>query len=106
MALTARERIAKEVLAWPEVTQKPHRFGGVQFNCRGRELGHLHGDALCDIPLAKLLRDEYVASGMAMPHHIFPDSGWVSVYLNSEQEIGCAIEIMRCKYRELMQESG
>lgn len=102
MALTAGEQIAKKVLSWPEVTEHPHRFGGVQFNCRGKELGHLHGDALCDILLSKAQRDEYVAAGMAMPHHIYPESGWVSVYLKSDTDIHRAVEIMRRKYRDLM----
>ena len=98
----AGERIAGEVLSWPGVTQSPHRFGGVEFRCRGKELGHVHGDRLCDIPLPKALRGELVASGMAEPHHVLPESGWVSIYLESEQDVANAIEILRRKYRRLM----
>jgi hypothetical protein len=29
------------------------------------------------------------------------DSGWVSVYLNTEQHIACAIEIPRSKYDQI-----
>lgn len=102
MSVKAAERIAGEVLSWPEVTQRPHRFGGVEFSCRGKELGHLHGDHLCDIPLPKRLRDEYVACGMAVPHHILPQSGWVSIYLRSDRDVANAIEILRHRYRQLM----
>ena len=97
----AGEKIAREVLSWPGVTQSPHRFGGVEFRCRGKELGHVHGDRLCDIPLPKALRDELVASGMAEPHHVLPESGWVSIYLESEQDVANAIEILRRRYREV-----
>jgi len=99
-------RIAAEVLTWPEVAQQPHRFGGIQFNCRGRELGHLHGDELCDIPLSKALRDEYIASGLAKPHHIFPESGWVTIYLRSDQDVEHALEILRRKYRDTIDPAG
>src|SRR5690554_1031724 len=106
MQVKAGARIAEEVLTWPEVTQSPHRFGGVEFNCRGKELGHLHGDDLCDILLSKPLRDEYIAAGMAMPHHIFPESGWVSIYLKSDRDVANATEILRRKYRNIMKAPG
>jgi len=90
------------VLSWPEVVSLPHRFGGTEFRCRGKEIGHVHGDGLCDIPLPKAVRDEAVAAGKAKPHHIFPESGWVSVYLASERDAGHAIEMMRRKYRLIL----
>jgi len=99
----ARERIASEVLLWPEVTEVPHRFGGVEFRFKGREIGHLHGDSLCDIPLPRAIRDEVVESGKAMPHHIFPESSWVSVYLQTNEDIANAIEIMRRRYDRIVE---
>jgi len=84
------------------MTQEPHRFGGIEFRCRGKEIGHLHGDALCDIPLSKPMRDAFVAAGMAEPHHIHPDSGWVSVWLRSDRDVANAIEILRRKYHDVM----
>jgi len=100
--MQAGKKIAEAVLAWPEVTQAPHRFGGIEFRCRGKEIGPLHGDALCDIPLSKPMRDEFVAAGMAEPHHIHPDSGWVSVRLRSDRDVANAIEILRRKYHDIM----
>ena len=35
-----------------------------------RELGHIHGDRLVDIPFPKPIRDELVNTGQAEPHHI------------------------------------
>jgi len=99
--LNARERIASEVLAWPDVTQASHRFGGVELRFKGREIGHLHGDSLCDIPLPRAIRDEVLESGKAEPHHILPESNWVSIYLESHQDVANAVEILRRKYDDL-----
>ncbi|QYR21314.1 DUF5519 family protein [Paenibacillus sp. sptzw28] len=91
-----------QLLTWPEVTQQPHRFGGIEFRFRGKEIGHLHGDHLVDLTLPKSLRDELVISGRAQPHHMYPDSGWVSVYLTSNEDVTRAIEILRLKYEHLV----
>jgi hypothetical protein len=47
---TIIENIKKEILSWPCVTSKPHRFGGLEFRINERELGHVHGDRLADLP--------------------------------------------------------
>jgi hypothetical protein len=44
------ERIEKEILSWPYVTAEPHRFGGLEFRFNKRELGHLHGERVADLP--------------------------------------------------------
>ena len=47
--------IEQEVASWPGVTAAPHRFGGVEFRVGRRELGHLHGNRLADLPLPVLV---------------------------------------------------
>jgi hypothetical protein len=42
--------IERERRSWPGVTVAPHRFGGIAFRIGRRELGHLHGDRLADLP--------------------------------------------------------
>ena len=49
---TIRERIKKELLSWPCVTAEPHRFGGIEFRLNRREMGHIHGDRVADLPLS------------------------------------------------------
>ncbi|MEW9701237.1 luciferase family protein [Paenibacillus sp. SI8] len=98
--LTAK--LIDQLLTWPEVIQQPHRFGGIEFQFRGKEIGHLHGDYLVDLLLPKAVRDQLVASGRAEPHHMFPDSGWVSVYLKSNEDVHRAIELLRLKYEDLV----
>ena len=44
------ERISRELLSWANVASEPHRFGDTEFRINKRELGHLHGDRLADLP--------------------------------------------------------
>jgi Luciferase len=48
--MTVRDQIRAEVLSWLGVTEGDHRFGGVEFRLGKREIGHLHGDHLADLP--------------------------------------------------------
>jgi hypothetical protein len=91
----AKEKISAAVSAWGEITLAPHRFGGTAFMLGKRELGHIHGDRLVDIPFPKPVRDQLVSSGQAEPHHILPNSGWISFFLRTEADIDHAIELMR-----------
>jgi len=94
----AGQEILNAVASWAEVAHGPHRFGGVAFRVGHREVGHVHGDGLVDIPFPKTVRNELVRSGAAEPHHILPQSGWVSVYLRNASDIGRAIQLLRQSY--------
>lgn len=96
--MTIDGQIGREVLSWPGVTAAPHRFGGVEFRLGKRELGHLHGDYLADLPFPVRVREELVAGGRALPHHILPQSGWVSYPIRDEQAIPGAIALFRLAY--------
>jgi hypothetical protein len=63
-----------------------------------REIGHIHGDSLVDIPLPKKVRNELVTAGRAEPHHILLDSGWVSVHLRQASDVDRAIELLRFSF--------
>ncbi len=91
----ARQKIHETALSWPGVTAHPHRFGGTEFRLAKRELGHIHGDHLVDIPFPRKLRDDIIAAGRAEPHHILPNSGWISFYLNEPDDIERAIALLR-----------
>ncbi len=92
------QEIEKAVLSWPGVTVKIHRFGGTEFNLFRREIGHLHGNGVLDIPFTKAIRDEVVSSNQAQPHHIFPLSGWISYYIRSKDDVQDAIALLRRNY--------
>jgi hypothetical protein len=76
--MTFCDRIAAEVSSWDGVTVHPHRFGGVEFRLGRRVFGHVHRNGLVDLPFPVRVRERLVAEGAAEPHHILPDSGWVS----------------------------
>ena len=75
---TITEQIRNAVLTWEGVTAEPHRFGGIEFRANHREIGHLHGSSQADLPFPVRVRQELVASGRASPHHILPETGWVT----------------------------
>ena len=91
----ALQKIHEAVSGWPGVTARPHRFGGTEYRLGRREIGHVHGDHLVDIPFPKKVRDEIVAAGRARPHHILRDSGWISFYLNDAVDVEKAIGLLR-----------
>lgn len=91
----ASDRIRTAVAAWPGMSEAPHRFGGVEFRLGTREIGHLHGDRLLDVPFPKRVRNELVEAGLARPHHVLPDSGWVSFLIEDEADVDAAIALLR-----------
>ena len=97
--MSAHEIIRTEVLSWPGVTEEPHRFGGMEFRLGKRELGHLHGDYLADLPFPVRVREELVREGKAMPHHILPQSGWVSYPIRDAGAIPGALDLFRLAYQ-------
>ena len=74
-----------------------HRFGGIKFRLGRRELGHLHG-TIADLPFPRRVRDELVAEGRARPHHVLPQSGWVTVSMRTKSEISNVIALFRRNY--------
>ncbi len=94
----AHDTIRNEVLGWEGVTEAPHRFGGTEFRFGKRELGHLHGDYLADLPFPVKVREELVRDGNAMPHHILPQSGWVSYPIRDADAVPGAIALFRLAY--------
>ena len=98
MSIHCADDIRREVLSWPGVTEQPHRFGGVQLNLGKREIGHLHGDTLADLPFPVRVREELVAAGKARSHHVLPDTGWVSLPLSGAESFIGALELFRLSY--------
>lgn len=92
------QQIIREVSAWPGVTIAPHRFGGTEFRVGRRELGHLHGSRLADLPFPVRVREQLVTSGRAEPHHVLPQSGWVSYHIRDARDVAHVVELFRMNY--------
>ena len=102
----ASKQIIDTLLTWQGIETHPHRFGGTEFRIGKREVGHIHGDSLVDIPFPKKIRDEIVAAKEAEPHHILPETGWVSFYLHKDGDIEKVINLLRRSYEIALKQRG
>ncbi len=93
--------IADEVTSWEGVTSHPHRFGGVEFRLGKRELGHLHGDRLADLPYPKRIAGMLIETGRAEPHQ-FARGGWVSKPIRGQEDINEVVELFRLSYEQAL----
>jgi hypothetical protein len=91
-------RVQSEVGAWPGVTVERHGPGMIFFYVGRRELGHLHGNQLADLPFPVRIREKLVAEGKASLHYLHPKTGWLSYYIRSEADAGPIIELFRLNY--------
>lgn len=91
-------RIAHDVTSWEGVAARPHRFGGTVFVLGGRELGHLHGSRWADIRFHRGVGEMLVETGRAQPHHVLPETGWVSHQIRNDDDVSEVIELFRLAY--------
>src|ERR1700755_1425243 len=96
--MTTGEQITEAVQSWPGVESAPHRFGGIEFKVGRRELGHLHGDRIADLPFPRTVRDELIAAVRARAHTVLPDAGGIPVSIASPDEAEQAVELFRMAY--------
>src|SRR2546426_8707714 len=61
-------------------------------------MGHVHAARLADLPMPRRLHDELIASGRAQPHHILPETGWISVWIDGPRDVSGVIELFRMQY--------
>jgi hypothetical protein len=93
---SAGDRILAEVGSWEGVTTGPGRFGSTRFLVGRRELGHLHGESLLDLPLPPARKRELLEEGRVEQHRYTPArSGWVSLRINGAADVATAIELLR-----------
>ena len=94
------DKVRDAVAAWDGVTVHDHRFGGVEFRIGRRELGHLH-KTIADLPFPRSVRDALVAAGRARPHHVMPESGWITVPMRTDADVGNVIDLFRQNYERV-----
>jgi hypothetical protein len=96
------ERITSEVSSWPGVSVERPGHGMVFFHVGRREIGHLHGERLADLPFPVRIREKLVAEGKADLHYLHPKSGWITYYIrrekNIESQAAAIVELFRFNY--------
>ena len=83
----ALEALEVRALRIPGVRPCRHRYGGIGFARDRREFAHLHGNGLLDVRLTRDCAESMVAAGLALPHHLFGPSAWVSFWVRSEADL-------------------
>ncbi len=92
------DAVVNTVSVWAGVTVEPHRFGGREFKLENIEIGHIHTGGLVDIPFTRAIREQLVAEHLAEPHHILPESGWISFYMRTAGDLERALWLLRLSY--------
>lgn len=91
--------LEREVLLWKGTSVELHKYGGTQFNYRGKELGHIHGNGLLDLLFSRKAKAELIKNYGVKEHHIFKDSGWISFQIKTEADKNLAIELLKMSHR-------
>ena len=86
--------IEKQVLSWSGVSAGKHCLGGIQFNLKGKEIGHIHSNGMLDILFDKNISASLIHEGKAAEHHTFKRSGWISFLIRNENDKRSALELL------------
>lgn len=95
------DKVKQALEGLPGVTVHEHRFGGLEFRVNGKEMGHMHGDEMADLPFPKDVGKKLIAEGKASLHHFIPQSGWISYSIEKPEDVAGAIELFRLQYQRL-----
>ena len=91
--------IESSVAQWPGMRVRVHRLGGIGFFHDGRESSHIHGNGLLDCFVGRQRRDALISEGRALPHHVFPRSGWISFWIEEERDVSAALALIEMAAR-------
>lgn len=89
------DEIEASVLRWEGANTTTHEYGGIQFNIRHKEIGHIHSNGLVDVLLSKTLKSQLLSECRITNHHTFQQSGWVSFYLRTSEDKAYAIRLLK-----------
>lgn len=83
------------------VTISIHKYGGMQFNYRNKELGHVHGNGMVDVLLNRKRKAELIKRGWVQEHHTFKNSGWITIFLKDRNDAKTAITVLRISKKRI-----
>lgn len=89
------------VLTWENTTSVIHKYGGMQFNYCGKEIGHIHSNGLLDMLLSRSVKQSLMQGGRIEDHHSFINTGWISFYMQDADDKEYALKLLRIGYERL-----
>jgi hypothetical protein len=122
------KKIIEEVSKWPSATVRSHLYGGIEILVKGRDVGHIHGDRLVDLPLhSRSKRTKHsmpTISGspyiddhdigkknddensnivrkdklLLPPSHTYKESGWICYYPRTIDDVPILIKKLKLQY--------
>jgi hypothetical protein len=90
-----------EVLTWDGTSASLHKFGGIQFNCKGKEIGHVHSNGILDILFTRRTKQTLLQEGRISNHHVFKNTGWISFYIRKKADNEYAKKLLRMAYLKI-----
>lgn len=87
--------IEAEVLEWEGTAAKIHKYGGLQFNCGRKEIGHIHSNGLLDMLLSRAIKQKLMEEGRIADHHSFKNTGWISFYIRNADDKEYALKLLK-----------
>ncbi len=100
------ESLETWVLELPQVTQAPHKLGGIEFRVHGRGFMHSHCPSLLDVRLSQSDQALVLSEGRAQRHRadVHHNEGWVTFRIVNEKDVEGAKELVRLAYDEAKKE--
>jgi hypothetical protein len=92
------DEISAEVQQWPDVNSHLHKYGGIQFDLHHKEIGHIHGNGLLDMPFSRQIKAALLNEGYVENHHFFKDTGWISFHIRTKADMHYAIKLLQLGY--------
>jgi hypothetical protein len=100
------DEIESEVMTWQNTSISFHKYGGIQFDAHQKEIGHIHGNGLLDVLFSREIKMQCIKAGRVQEHHVFKDSGWISLWVKNDDDKNLAVELLRRSYAGRVQHNS
>ena len=94
------DEIEEEVLSWNNTSVNLHKYGGIQFDYKGKEIGHVHSNGLLDVLFSKKSKMDLIKEGRIADHHVLKNSGWISFYIHNQDDVDYAKRLLKMAYEK------
>jgi len=99
--------IETQTLRWPGISISIHKYGGMQINCSGKEVGHIHSNGLLDMLLSRNIKARLMLEDNGVEeHHSFKNTGWISFYMHAEADVELVLKLLRVGYERVVEKES